>query len=79
MMVRLNMIEEEFRTRRIEEREHTAYFVMRHERDCEQDKKKREEERARKTEKARHVKEAFAQGGEQVLIKGKLPRLTQDS
>jgi hypothetical protein len=39
---------------------------------------KREEERAQKHEKAHRVKEAFARGGEQVLIQGKWPHLTQD-
>jgi hypothetical protein len=62
----------------MEERKRAAYIVIRHEMDNEQDRKKREEERAQKHEKAHRVKEAFARGGEQVLIQGKWPHLTQD-
>jgi hypothetical protein len=41
---------------------------------------KRSERRrgGQKREKARHVKEAYAKGGERALMKGKWPRLTQD-
>jgi hypothetical protein len=53
LMSRLNMMEEEFRTCRMEERKRAAYFVMRCEMDREHDKEKQEEERARKHEKAR--------------------------
>jgi hypothetical protein len=71
------MMEEKFRDNRIEKRKHAAYFAMRREMDREQDKEKWEE-RARKSEKARHAKKAYAQGGKKVLIKGKWPCLTQD-
>jgi hypothetical protein len=77
-MVELNMMEEEFRARRMAERKRAAYFAMKHEMDREEYKEKREEERARKREKARRAKEAYANGGEGVLIKGKWPRLTQE-
>jgi hypothetical protein len=77
-MVQLNMMEEEFHARRLEERRHATYFTMQCEIDREEYKEKREEERARKHEKARCVKEAYARGGEKVLIKGKWTRLTQD-
>jgi hypothetical protein len=75
---RLNMMEEEFPARRMEERKHAAYFAMHYKMDREQDKEKREEERARKCEKARRVKEAFARGGDKAAMKGKWPHLTQD-
>jgi hypothetical protein len=77
-MVQLNMMEEVFRARRMEERRCAAYFAMQHEMDREEYKEKREEERAQKCEKARRVKKAYARGGEKVLIKGKWPRLTHD-
>jgi hypothetical protein len=48
----------------MKERKHAAYFAMRREMDHEQDKDKREEERAQKCEKARRAKEAYARGGE---------------
>jgi hypothetical protein len=44
-MAQLNMMEE-FHACRMEECKCTAYFIMRREMDHEQDKKKREEERA---------------------------------
>jgi hypothetical protein len=50
---------------------------MHREMDYEQEKEKREEERAT-NEKARHTKEAYARGGEEALMKDKWPRLTQD-
>jgi hypothetical protein len=62
----------------MEERKRAAYFAMHHEMDREQDKEKWDEKSAPKCEKARHAKEAFARCGEQVLMKGKWPRLTQD-
>jgi hypothetical protein len=62
-MVELNLMEEEFRARRIDREEY---------------KEKREEERARKCEKARRAKEAYERGGEKALVKGKWARLTQD-
>jgi hypothetical protein len=37
-MARLNMMDEEFCAHRMEERKRAAYFAMRHEMDCEQDK-----------------------------------------
>jgi hypothetical protein len=77
-MVQLNMMEEEFHACRMEEWKHAGYFAMRCEIDHEQDKEKREEERAWKHEKARHAKETFAWDGEQALIKGKWQHLTQD-
>jgi hypothetical protein len=77
-MLELNMMEEEFRARRTAERKCTAYFVMKRVMDREEYKEKREEERARKHEKARRVKEAYAKGGERALITRKWPRLTQD-
>jgi hypothetical protein len=46
--------------------------------DHEESKEKPEEKRAQKREKARRAKEAYARGGEKVLVKGKWPRLTQD-
>jgi hypothetical protein len=51
-MVELNMMEEEFHARRMAERKRAAYFAMKHEMDREEYKEKREEERARKSEKA---------------------------
>jgi hypothetical protein len=77
-MVQLNMMEEEFHARMMEERRHTAYFVMQREMDHKEYKEKRDGERAWKCEKARRVKEEYARGGEKALIKGKLPRLTHD-
>jgi hypothetical protein len=62
-MVKLNLMEEEFRTRRMDRDEY---------------KEKRKEQRARKCEKARCAKEAYERGGEKVLLKGKWARLTQD-
>jgi hypothetical protein len=70
-MVELNMMEEEFHARRMTERKCAAYFAMQREMAHEVYKEKREEERARRHEKARHVKEAYARGGEKALIKGK--------
>jgi hypothetical protein len=40
LMARLNIMEEEFRARRLEERRRAAYFVMRCEMDREQEKEK---------------------------------------
>jgi hypothetical protein len=77
-MVQLNMMEEEFHARRMEEHRCAAYFAMQREMDREECKVKQEEERAHKLEKARRAKEAYARGGEKALIKGKWPRLTQD-
>jgi hypothetical protein len=77
-MVELNMMEEEFCARRIVERKRVAYFGMQCEMAHEEYKVKRDEERARKHEKERRAKEAYARGGERALRKGKWPRLTQD-
>jgi hypothetical protein len=55
-MVKLNMMDEEFRARRMEERRRAAYIAMKCEMDCEEYKEKREKERVRKCEKARRVK-----------------------
>jgi hypothetical protein len=51
-MVKLNMMEEEYRACRMEERRCAAYFVMKREMDHEEYKEKREEKRAQKLEKA---------------------------
>jgi hypothetical protein len=77
-MVQLNMMEEEFRARRLVECRHAAYFAMQREMDREEYKEKRDEEMARKHEKAQRAKEAYARGGEKALIKGKWPRPTHD-
>jgi hypothetical protein len=49
-MVELNMMEEEFCARRMEERRGTTYFAMQREMDREEYKEKREDKRARKRE-----------------------------
>jgi hypothetical protein len=74
-MVELNMVEE-FHARRMAECKHTAYFAMRCEMARDEYKEKREEKRARKQEKAQRAKEAYARGGERVLMRGKWSRLT---
>jgi hypothetical protein len=51
-MVELNMMEEEFHACRMEERRRAAFFTRQREMDREKYKAKREEERARKREKA---------------------------
>jgi hypothetical protein len=51
-MVELNMMEEEFHARRMEEHRRAAFFARQHEIDHEEYKEKREEERACKREKA---------------------------
>jgi hypothetical protein len=51
-MVELNMMDEEFCARRMEERRCAAFFARQREMDHEEYKAKREEERARKCEKA---------------------------
>jgi hypothetical protein len=66
-MMELNMMEE-FCARRMEERRCAAYFAMQREIDREEYKEKREDVRARKHEKARCAKEAYAKGGEKMLI-----------
>jgi hypothetical protein len=76
-MVQLNMMEEEFCARRMEERRRAAYFAMQREMNHEEYKEK-QEERARKCEKVRCAKETYSRGGEKALIKGKWPRLTYD-
>jgi hypothetical protein len=75
-MVELNLMEEEFCARRTAEHRPTIFFASQHEMDHEEYKEKREEERARKHEKARRAKTAYERGGEKVLVKGKWPRLT---
>jgi hypothetical protein len=50
-MVKLNMMEEEFRAHRMEERRRAAYFTMQREMVREEYKGKREEERAQKRKK----------------------------
>jgi hypothetical protein len=51
-MVELNMMEEELRAHRMVEHKHAAYFAMQREMAHVEYKEKREEERARKREKA---------------------------
>jgi hypothetical protein len=41
--------------------------------DLEEYKEKREEERAKKSEKARRAKKVYTKGGERALMKGKWP------
>jgi hypothetical protein len=77
-MVELNMMEVEFHAHRMAELKCAAYFAMQREMDRDEYKEKREEERTRKREKAQRAKEAYARGGEKVLMKGKWPCLTQD-
>jgi hypothetical protein len=77
-MVELNMMEEQFHTRRIAERKRIAYFTMQREMTHDEYKEKREEEMSRKREKAQRAKESYARGGEKAVMKGKWPRLTQD-
>jgi hypothetical protein len=74
-MVEINM-GEEFCARRIAERKHVGYFVMKREMAREEYKEKREEQRIRKCEKARCVKEVYARGGDRALITCKWHRLT---
>jgi hypothetical protein len=45
-MVELNIMEEKFHARRMEEHRRAAYFTMQHEMDSEEYKEKREDERA---------------------------------
>jgi hypothetical protein len=77
-MVELNMMEEEFHARRVEERRHAAFFARQREMEREESKEKRGRERARKCEKARCVIEAYERGGDEALRKAKWPSLTQD-
>jgi hypothetical protein len=58
-MVKLNLIEEEFRARRTAEHRSAVFFASQHEMDRDEYKEKREEERARKREKARRAKAAY--------------------
>jgi hypothetical protein len=50
-MVELNMMEEDFRAHRMEERRRAAFFARQREMDREEDKGKQEQERACKCEK----------------------------
>jgi hypothetical protein len=77
-MVELNMTEEEFHARRMEERRHVAFLARQHEMNREEYKEKWEQGRARKHEKARRAKEAYERGGDEALRKAKWPSLTQD-
>jgi hypothetical protein len=77
-MVELNLMEEEFHARRTAEHRRAIFFGSQREMDREEYKEKREEERARKHEKARCAKAAYERGGEKALVKGKWARLTQD-
>jgi hypothetical protein len=54
------------------------YFAMQREMDRDAYKEQWDEERARKHEKAWHMKEGYARGGEKALMMGKWPGLTQD-
>jgi hypothetical protein len=76
-MVELNMLEEEFRGRRMAERKRAAYFAMKREMAREEYKEKQEEERAWKHQKSQRAKEMYAKGGERALMKAKWPDLTQ--
>jgi hypothetical protein len=71
-------MEEEFRARRIAEHSRVVFFTSQREMDREEYKEKREDERARKREKARRAKVVYERGGEKALVKGKWARLTQD-
>jgi hypothetical protein len=75
-MVELNMMDEEFRTHRMEERRRAAFFAKQREMDREEYKEKREQERSHKREKARRAKEAYERGGDEAL--SKWPSHTQD-
>jgi hypothetical protein len=77
-MMELNLMEKEFHARRMTERRRAVFFAMQREMDRGEYKEKREEERARKREKARRVKEAYERGGEKALVKDKWARLTHD-
>jgi hypothetical protein len=55
----VNLMEEEFRARRMEEHRRAAFFARQCEMDCGEYKEKREQERACKREKAQHAKEAY--------------------
>jgi hypothetical protein len=70
-MVELNMMEEEFHARRMEEHRRAAFFARQHEIDHEEYKEKREEERACKREKAWRAKEVYERGGDEALRKAK--------
>jgi hypothetical protein len=59
-MVELNMMEEEFRARRMEELRRATFFARQREIDHEEYKEKREQEMAHKRENARCVKEVYA-------------------
>jgi hypothetical protein len=78
LMAHLNMMEDEFCTRRIVEHKHAAAFLIHREMECGKDKEKQEEERAQKCKKVCSAKATFLKGGEQAIIKGKWPCLTQD-
>jgi hypothetical protein len=56
-MVQLNMMEEEFHARMMEEPKRAAYFVVQREMDREEYKEKQEEELAQKCEKVRRMLE----------------------
>jgi hypothetical protein len=77
-MVELNMMEEDFRAHRMEERRRAAFFARHREMDREEDKGKQEQERACKCEKVRRAKEAYERSGDEALRKAKWPSLTQD-
>jgi hypothetical protein len=56
----------------MEERRQATYFAMQHEMKREEYKERRVGERAWKHEKARYAKEAYARGGEKMLMKAKV-------
>jgi hypothetical protein len=77
-MVNLNMMEE-FHVLKMEEHRHAAYFAIQCEMDHEEYKEKREE-RVRKHEKVRCAKEAYARGGETMMLEiggGKVVQITE--
>jgi hypothetical protein len=70
-MVELNMMEEEFHTRRMSGRKRATYFAIQLEMARDEYKEKQEEERALRWKKAQHTKEVYARGGERALMKAK--------
>jgi hypothetical protein len=74
-MVELNIMDDRFYAHTMVERKRAGYFDMQREMAREEYKKKQEEERAQKWEKARRVKKVYERGGERVPMKGKWPIL----
>jgi hypothetical protein len=63
-MIKLNMMEEKFRARMMEEHRCATFSARQCEMDHEEYKEKREQEMARKREKAQRAKEAYERGGD---------------